>query len=233
MNTLVRLFALTAIVVTMAHPDIQVSAVKGDVYVRHNVQEDWVKVAVGDVLKPDDSIMSGSKSTATIMIDNNKKFTLPELVIIDCADLRVLTNTDLLLKLAMEQVRLLPNGGKGKEFQIPRTTIIHGESKESSMSRASPSDPSAGSLQLNGTRVLFDQGYFATCVLKTKHVLRLYPGVTRKTEARLLVATALENLKLNEEALNEYHTLKSESLSAGERMLVEKKVAALVKKRKE
>ena len=233
MKTFIQLLVLTVIVSSMTRADLRVSAVKGEIYVRHNVQEQWVRVAVGDLLKPDDSIMSGGKSSATINIDNVKKVVVPELAIIDCADLRVLSTGDLLLKLAMEQVRSLPNGAKGKELQIPRTTIVHGESKGVRSQPVSTPNPVAGSLQLNGTRVLFDQGYYATCILKTKHVLRLHPDVEKKTEARLLVASALENLRLEEEALNEYNTLKSERLSPRERVLVEKKVATLAKKRKE
>ena len=233
MKHLIRLCLLLVILGSLVHAEIRVAGVKGDVQVRHNVQEQWIKVAVGDILKPDDSIKSGGKSTATIIIDDNKKFILPELVIVDCADLRVLTTGELLLKLAMEQVRSLPNGSTDKEIQIPRTTIVHGEAKDMRVATATPTDPTAGSLQLNGTRVLFDQGYYATCVLKTKHVLRLYPYIRKKTEARLLVATAFENLKLEEEALNEYNSLKSELLSSTERTLVDKKVATLVKKRKE
>jgi len=217
---------------TLAHTGIKVIAAKGNVYVRHNVEEQWVPVSVGDVLKPEDSMRLDQKSTATIVIDGNKKLTLPELVIVDLSDLRMLTQEDLLLKLAMEHIRSIPIDKRDNEFKITRTTSVHSPSKENKPVRITVKRE-LGELQLNGTKVLYDNGFYATCVLRAKEVFRLFPDLSKRFDGRLLIGTALEMLKLNGEAFGEYTSLLEEQLSTEQRAIVKKKLAQLRKERRE
>ena len=85
-------------------------------------------------------------------------------------------------------------------------------------------------LELNGTKVLFDNGYNATGVLKTKQVYRLYPALAKKIESRLLVASGFEQLNLLRDALTEYRGLLKESLSPEQRSAVQQHIEVLQKK---
>src|SRR5437667_6450504 len=122
MKKLLLLAVLMFVYSLAAAAAIKVATSKGGVYVRHNVQEEWVRVAPGDELKPDDSMKLEKSSAATLVIDGKKKIPLPELVAIDLSDLRTLTQGELLLKLAMEQVRTVPAVEHPQEMELPRTT---------------------------------------------------------------------------------------------------------------
>jgi hypothetical protein len=87
-----------------------------------------------------------------------------------------------------------------------------------------------GLLQLNGTKVLHDQGFYATCVLKAKEVFRLNPDLMKLVSFRLVVADALEKMKLRGEALSEYNSLKGERLTPQQRSLVGQRIDQLKKK---
>jgi hypothetical protein len=224
LSLLVALLGIAA----SARCDIKVTAVKGNVYVRHNVQENWTRVAAGDILKPEDSMKLDRKASATILIDDAKKLVVPELVIVDLSDFRQLSQEDLLLRLAMEHVRSISPEPGGEEFQIPQTTTMHGENKDGRAVTA-PSTAATATLQLNGTKVLYTKGYYATCALKTKEIFRLHPELRSDGGARIMVAGALENMKLYEEALNEYLAIPQSCLSAKQEALVNKKISQLKK----
>ncbi len=226
MNRLYCITLLLAISLT-AFAQIKVTAVKGEVFVRYGASESWLQVAVGDILKPTDSMKSGKHSSAVMTIDDIKKITVPEQVIVDASDLRELSQDEFLLKLAMEQVRSVPLPEKD-QLNIPRTTTMHGSQKDTPNSLSSTLE--SGVLQLNGTKVLFDNGYNATGVLKTKQVYRLYPALTKQFENRLLVASAFEKLNLVRDALNEYRDLLKETTSPEQRSSIQHKVDELKKK---
>src|SRR5260221_1239421 len=135
--TMIILF-LAVIGGTVVRADIRVIAVKGAVSVRHNVQEEWIPVSRGDLLKPDDSMKSGGKSSASLLVDGKTTVVLPEMAIIDLSDLRTLSKEDLLLKLAMERIRRIPAKDRDQDISIPQATTLHGENKD-----AVTADPSS------------------------------------------------------------------------------------------
>lgn len=69
-------------------------------------------------------------------------------------------------------------------------------------------------MQLHGARVLFDNSYFATSILKSKETLRTHPELKTNYDARLTVASAFERMKLTKEAVSEYSLLSKENLPA-------------------
>ncbi|TAK55133.1 MAG: hypothetical protein EPO24_12480 [Bacteroidetes bacterium] len=224
-----RIYIVMLILVALpAMSQIKVHSVKGEVLVRHGASETWQQVAVGDILKPDDSMKSGKNSSATIVMSNGKKITVPDQVIVDVSDLRDLTQEEFLLKLAMEDVRSAPLPENDGNINIPRTTTTRGIEKGISASLAN--NPELGALHLNGTTVLFENGYNATGVLKTKQVYRLYPALSKQVENRMMVASAFEKLELTRDALSEYRNLLKETLSQQQRTEIEKKIETLKKK---
>jgi|ERR1041384_4324582 hypothetical protein len=206
--------------------EIKVTALKGRVYVRHNVQEQWVPVARGDVLKPEDSMKSDEKSSSTLLVDGKTTVVLPEMAIIDLSDLRSLTREDLLLKLAMERIRSVPGSGSGDELNMPRTTIIHGPNVGQRHVTAD-TDPEIGAMQMKGTEVLFGNGFYETGVLKAKGLFRIHPELAKRTDDRLMVAKALEKLTLKGEALEEYVDLRAGPLTDQQRAFVSQKIGEL------
>lgn len=206
--------------------EIKVIAVNGTVLKRHSVEEKWTSVAVGDVLKPEDSIELGLKSSAIILIDGSKKVFIPENIIIEVSDFRILSQEDVLLSLAMETIRSVPDKKNTNEPDIPRVTTVHGVNKENSSYL--PKIPvEAGRKQLNGTKVLYENGYLGTCILRTKNVTKMFPSLPVAIEAKLRSADALEKLDLKLEALEEYIRLEKENLTPEQRSFVSMKINLL------
>ncbi len=197
-----------------------------DVKVRHGASEAWVTVAAGDVLKPEDSIRLGKGGWA-MLESGGKQLLLPAMVIVDIADLRDITRADLLLKLAMEDVRSVPRPDPklGNPGDAKTTTTRAAGRDGATTTHAASGDVNA--LRLGGTKVLHDNGYFGTCVLRSKEIFRVEPALAAHTEARLRVADALEKMNLSEEAYEAYASLAGEKLSADEQKLVEGKLAEL------
>ena len=216
--------------------DIVVQALHGDVSVRHGVTEVWTRVAVGDVLRPDDTMKTGKKGSAVIQVPLSeaggaaaRKVVLPAEVIVDMSDVRDLTQEELMLKLTMEKVRASSYQWKSDELQIPNADVVHGADRSSSQA-LSASDPATGVLELNGARVLYDNGFFATCALKGMEVLRIYPPLGKEFHNRLLVAEALEKAHLRGEALNEYGAIaRLDGITPDQETLVHNRIAALRK----
>lgn len=208
---------------------VTVRRLQGDVSVRHGVAESWTSVAVGDVLKPDDTMKTGKKGMAVLVVNEAKRITLPSEVIVDVSDIRDLTQEELMLKLTMEKVRASSYQWKSNEMNSPNAIIVHGPDGTPSIPPAE-NDLEVGTFEWNGTRVLYENGYYSTSALKAMDVLRRYPALGKRFENRLLVAQALEKANLRGEALNEYGVLlNSEKLTDAERELVKVRVSQLRK----
>jgi hypothetical protein len=225
-------FLLLLVLTTVAFSDEQITLQKaqGDVSVRAGVTETWTKAHAGDALKPDATLKTGKQSSAIILLPSaNRKISLPPEVIVDISDIRQLTQEELMLKLTMEKVRASSYEWKNKEMNIPSTTVVHGDPKDRKEPLAE-SNPEVGVLQLNGTRVLFDNGFYSTSALKAMEVLRRYPSLGSKFENRFLIAQALEKSNLKSEALNDYVALSmSQSITKEQRELLQAKIAQLRK----
>jgi len=212
---------------------IRISGMTGDVTVRHGASEEWVNAAPGDALRPEDSIRLGEGAAATVTIDADdgsgapgRKISLPEMVIVDIADLRNMTRGDLLMKLAMEDVRSAPKSpGGGGVTETPKTTTTRAGDRGTAGNVTEVDPGPVNGLRLNGAKVLHDNGFYGPCVLRSREILRLEPALARRTGARLLMADALEKMNLNEEAYGVYRSLSGEKLSAEEKILVEKKLS--------
>jgi len=213
--------------------EILVQKIQGDVSVRHGVAETWMKVRVGDVLRPDDTMKTGKRASAIIVTSREgnpvkKKIMLPEEVMLDLSDIRDLSQEELMLKLTMEKIRASSFEWKNAEMNVPKIRVEHGPNKSPS-APATFGDLQVGTFQLNGTRVLYENGFYPTCALKAMDVLRRYPLLKEKFENRFLVAEALEKANLRGEALNEYVSLSSEQLTPDQQEVVRSRIAQLKK----
>lgn len=206
--------------------EIKIIAVNGTVLKRHGIEENWTRVAVGDILKPEDSIESGLKSSAVILIDGSKKVTIPENIIIDVSDFRILSQEDVLLSLAMETIRSVPVRENTNNPEIPKVTTVHGLNKEE-LSREPKIPVEVGYKQLNGTKVLYENGYLGTCILRTKDLTKMFPSLSAAIEAKLRSADALEKLGLKLEAFEEYTRIEKENLTSEQRSFVTMKINEL------
>jgi hypothetical protein len=235
MKQLVMSIALILLVAGSSRADdqerygrISVQRVQGDVSVRHGVAEEWTSVRAGDVLKPNDTMKTGVRGTAVIVATAEgtaaKTLKLPPEVIVDLSDVRTLSPEELMLKITMEKVRASSYEWKTNELNIPSTTIVHG-TDEAPGAALSPDQIRVGRLQLNGSRVLLDNGFYSTSALRAMDVLRRYPSLAEEVENRMLLAEALEKADLRGEAISEYSSvLRMESAGRETKEKVRKRI---------
>lgn len=203
-----------------------VKGVKGTVEVRRGVAEEWKTVHVGDVLRPEDTMRTGKKSSASLAVDG-KQLTVPEQTMVDISDFRQMTQEEFLLKLAMENILAVPPRDNGK-MTIPRTTVLHG-AEVGKESAGSETKVDAGVMQLQGAKLLYDNAYYATSVLKTKETYRLFPGLQLNVDSRLRMASAFEKMKLMNEALAEYSGVMKDQLPVQQQVAVKSAIERIRK----
>lgn len=228
---------LVMLVVVLAHGfalagDVTVRKVQGDVKVRHWVTEAWTTVRSGEVLGVGATMSTGSGGSSVVAVLKNgvaTTITIPPGVMVDMSDIRDLTPEELMLKLTMQRVRSSSYEWKNNELNIPNTTVVHG-SDASSVATLAENDPAEGIMLMNGTRLLFEHGFYSTCALKTLEVMRRFPDLATSFEYRWLVAEALERTGLGGEALNEYAGIASlAGLTDAQKASVKSKLAQLRK----
>lgn len=230
--TVVLVLAATALDVSAG--GIVVQKIQGEVSVRHGVTEEWQSVSVGDVLRPDVTMKTGKRGSAVLAVSTStdtkmsRRIALPEEVIVELVDIRDLTPEELMLKLTMQKVRSSSYEWKNKELNIPHTTAVHGTDAAEAQGLAT-ADLETGVLQLNGTRVLFENGFYSTCALRAMEVFRRFPALGSRFEHRVMVAESLEKANLRSEALNEYASLAEADLDAAQRATVAARIERLRK----
>jgi len=214
--------------------EITVRTLEGDVRVRHGVTEHWSEVAVGDVLRPNDSVRTGKTGSTVLDLDRDgsgtvRTVSLPPEVIVDVSDMRTLTQEELMLKLTMEKVRSSSYKWKTDELRMPNAAVVHGQGSGTEEG-LKENDQATGRFQLNGARVLFENGFYSTCILRAMEVFRHYPSLAESFASRLMVAEALVESDLRGEALAEYGAItRIEGLSEEERALVRERMDAIRK----
>ena len=85
-------------------------------------------------------------------------------------------------------------------------------------------------MQLQGARVLFDNAFFGTSILKTKETFRTFPELKANYDARILTAQAFEKMHLTNEAVAEYALLAKENLTPAQQKVVQGSIGRLKRK---
>ncbi len=231
MRTIVTVCAL-ALVATGAIAGMKLTSVNGDVTIRRGADLTWQKALPGSAVTPLDAVKTGPKSSVLLSLDGAKQVAIPDNVILHFADVRILSPDELLMKLAIEGIKALPSRKHEDNPALPSVTTLHGADMTPPTKIEEPDRALAG-LELNGVKVLYRNGYYATCVLRAKEAFRLDPSLLHHVDERFIVADALEKLKLNGEALEEYQLLRTEPLTPEQQMKIEAKVRALSQTAKE
>ncbi len=220
---ILTLFALCGLT---SSAQVVVKHVKGLVEVRQGVSEEWTKLKLGDTLSEDNTIKVRKGSSLTLVAREARPIIVPELTVLDIGDLRNMSQHDLLLKLAMADVRAVPTQERSGDLTIPRTTIVHG--KEIPVRTVDGHiQKDYREMEVRGTKVLYDHGYYPTCILRAKELLQVYPGLKDRFEFRMMIAEALERTKLRGPALNEYLALAMENLPPKQKAKVNESIHRL------
>jgi hypothetical protein len=224
---LVISFVLALFLMSAMAEDYVVKSVKGKAKVRHGVSEQWTDINVGDILKPEDTILTEQGGTTVLIKPSGIKLAIPEASMIDIVDLRNMSQDELLLKLAMENIRSVPSQKRTNDVNVPNTTIVHGAdiSKDAEVLKMAPRE--VGDLQIHGIEVLYNNSFYATGIIKSKSLMRLFPESKDEFTFRYQLAKAFEQVRLYDEALTEYVALSHEQLTKDQRSKLDKTIQQL------
>ena len=230
MKRLMLILASALLTAQASGEGFAVRSTKGEVSVRHGVTETWTPVGAGDLLRPHDSMKTGVAGSAVLAVaatTGTRTIVLPPDVIVDMSDIRTLTQEELMLKLTMEKVRGSSYQWNDSDPAIPNAGVIHGSQKGAAR-ELTENELRTGRMRLNGAHVLFEYGFYSSCVLRSLEIFRLYPTLTGSFEDRLMVANALERAQLRGEALAEYGAIAGlDGLTSEQRELVRERMQAL------
>jgi len=210
---------------TLIAGEITVNHVKGTAEVRRGVSEAWTKLKAGVTLGPESTIKTGKNSALTILVQD-RKVIVPERTMMDLADLREMSQEELMLKLAEADVRVAPSRNGSDEMVIPNTTVVHGRNMALQEITAS-NQKEFRDMEVRGTTLLYKYGFYPTCILKAKQMLVYYPELKSQFEYRWMIAQALEKVRLPGEALSEYISITKEKLSQSQRKRIEESIRQL------
>lgn len=198
--------------------------VTGDVQVLKGSSENYVPVKSGDELSGRDMIITSEHGS--VQLKNGKeRFVLKNNSALDLNSIRKLSINELLLALAMEEIRRVPV----KDDSELKSTAVYGSSKSSNKLKAIESS-GIGFKKLNGARQLAENGFNESAVLAEREVLRKHPETQNAASDRIYFAGIFEKLNLNDEAYNEYSAIYNLKLNPDQKKFVSEKIEALLKK---
>lgn len=196
--------------------DFKIDKIKGKVLVQKGTEEQFTQLKNGDLLNGDDLIITENNSFIQLDKDGSK-FILNENSALGLNYLKKISINDLLLALAMEEIRNVP---KSKSNGITKNTAVYGEETTSEI----PLDfvPNIlGIKKISGAKQLAKNGYTESAIIVAKETYRKYPYTSENVENRIYFANLLSSLNLNNEALEEFSTIDKMNMTTSQRQEVD------------
>ncbi len=201
------LILMVTVFVTINAQQFSVEKISGDVYVLRGTSEQWIPVKTGDKLSGKDVIQTSENATIRLQ-SGNSSFVLQRNAAVSLGFVKSITLNDLLLALAMEDIRNVPkNQNKGNT----KNTAVYGEDKSSSAPTSVSNTNELGIKRLNGAKQLAQAGYKESGVLAAKETYRMYPSTKSLVNERMFFVDLLIDMKLYSEALEELQSIKTYS----------------------
>ncbi|MCX7798609.1 MAG: hypothetical protein N2249_08290 [Melioribacter sp.] len=180
-----------------------VEKVHGDVQALMGMNETWIKVKSGNKLTPSDLLSTGVNSFVKLK-GEKEQFILQSNSALEIKYLKKLTLNELLLALAMEEIRNVP---KSQEKSSKKNTAVYGEKIESENLSKNYFN-SLGLKKINGAKQLINSGYRESGILLAKETFRKYPDTKLRIDDRLLFVDAMIEIGLLNEATTELNDIK-------------------------
>ena len=200
----------------------KVDKIKGKVLVQRGTEEEFTQLKSGDVLNGDDLIITEKNSFIQLDKDGSK-FILDENSALGLNYLKKISINDLLLALAMEDIRNVP---KNKSNGITKNTAVYGE-ETTVENPIAIAQNSLGERKINGAKQLAQNGYQESAIIVAKETYRKYPSTSRNVDDRIYFANLLSTLDLNNEALEEFSAVSKMNLNDDQREKVDEEIGKI------
>lgn len=217
-------FVYILLTASLLAQSFKVEKVTGEVLLLRGTSENFVSVKAGDELSGKDMILTGGNSVI-ILKKGKDQFILKDNSALNLSSIKKLTINQLLLALAMEEIRSVPK----KNNSEMKSTAVYGSGKNGKA--LNPAGMTGlGMKKLNGARQLAESGFNESAVLAAREVFRKHPETRKAADERIYFAGIFEKLKLTDEAFEEYSAIYDLQLSPVQKKYVSDKIQALIKK---
>jgi len=218
------LLILLLFIPSLTAQEFKVINVNGDVKYRSGTSEVWTELNQGGILKTDDFISTGEKSSVKIKESGNI-ISIAELSAVSIASIKKMTTDELLLALAMED---MINAPKTNDKGNSGNTAVYGNKEGAGKDTELKADD-FGIRRLNGAMQLSKNGLIESSVVFAKETYRKYPETKQVTSYRIFFADILYEKGLYEEALGEYLEIQKLELSKEQNTNVVSKITSINK----
>jgi hypothetical protein len=187
--------------------------------------DNWIEVKEGTTIPPNSVLVADKKSSVKIS-GEGINFSLKESSAIPVSSIKKMTVDELLLALAMED---MINAPRKKENDNGKSTAVYGSKEGGNESDIAGSDD-FGIKRINGAMQLAENDFKESAVVTARETFRKYPSTKEMANYRIYFANLLYDFGLNEEAYDEFTSIKELKLSDKEKSEVAEKLSQLNKK---
>jgi len=199
--------------------DFKVNKITGKVLVQKGIEDSFTPVKTGDILNGNDLIITEENSFIQLEKENNR-FILKANSALGLNHIREISVNDLLLALAMEEIRNIP---KNKQNGIERNTAVYGQNITTNSEDKLPINK-LGKMKINGAKQLAENGFSESAIIVSKDTFRKYPSTKSNFDDRIYFANLLEGLSLYNETLEEYNSIRKLDLTETQQTVVKNKI---------
>ncbi len=199
--------------------------VEGQVTAQIGTSENWTIVNNGQFL-PASSTVSTSKNSQVWLQGNNINLLIKGSSAVKLTSIKKMTVNELILALAMEDML---NAPKKNENLYSKNTAVYGAEVNGIKPPIVESD-NFGIKRLNGAVQLAESGLKESAVVFARETFRKYPETNSIAAFRIYFANILYNLGLNEDAYDDFKTIRSLKLTDVQKEEVRTKMDTLAKK---
>lgn len=209
---------------TISAQQFTVEKISGKIAVLQGTSENWKDVTEGMTLSGED-ILTTDPNAFVQLNNNGDLFILKGNSVLGLNYVKKISINDLLLALAMEEIRNLPQEKKNSD--VSNTAVYGNEVNIKKNNEISTS--TLGIKRLNGAKQLAEYGYTESAIIAARETYRKYPQTRTMFAERLYFADLLMELKLYEEAASEYQKLKQLELSPTDTTAISERMETLKK----
>ncbi|MCF6269963.1 MAG: hypothetical protein L3J41_09640 [Melioribacteraceae bacterium] len=215
-QTIILLFLISSILFAQ---EFKVNKITGTVLVQKGIEDSFALVKTGDILNGDDLIVTEENSFIQLEKENNR-FVLKANSALGLNHIRKISVNDLLLALAMEDIRNIPTN---KQNGIEKNTAVYGENISTNVENKMTINK-LGKMKINGAKQLAENGFNESAIIVSKDTFRKYPSTKSNFDDRVYFANLLEELNLLNETLDEYNSISKLSLTKTQQTFVQNKI---------
>jgi hypothetical protein len=203
--------------------EYKVVKLEGEVMIMKGTSEELIDLKKGDIVGRDDLILTGEESFV-VLSGNDGGIELKENSALPLDYLKAMSVSELLMALAMEDIRNVPK--EDKKNDRSSNTAVYGSRESGSINRDNP-EGSFGEKKINGAKQLARQGFKESSIILAKETFRKYPSTGKDVSTRIYFSDLLNETGLYEETLNELKSIKELDLKDEDASTIDSKIEEL------